>query len=154
MSRLIVYERQGIWAAALRAEMGDRAGELRQTRGRDDCWQELRAAPTSLVIFELDPRRGGPKSLGSFAAAGLGVSPRGGNRRRPARQRALGAGGARAGGDLVHRIASTAGGVASVDEAIFRRAAPRPGRARLREQIAARDSLGERQMPGITTITR
>lgn len=54
-ARLIVCERSGRWASALRRTAGEPAFAIRETRNWDDAWTELEAAPASLVVRELAP---------------------------------------------------------------------------------------------------
>ena len=50
---LILLERTGCWAAALRRELGDAPVRLIETRSFGECWQQLAAAPAALVAWEL-----------------------------------------------------------------------------------------------------
>ena len=50
---LILLERTGGWAGALRRELGERPVRLVETRSFDECWQQLAAAPAALVAWEL-----------------------------------------------------------------------------------------------------
>lgn len=52
---LIVCERSGRWAVALRAALADAAvgPRVRETRSLADCWQELARRPSSFVVAEL-----------------------------------------------------------------------------------------------------
>lgn len=51
-ARLIVCEKRGGWAAALRRELSERVFE---TRSLTACWRELAAWPQSFLIWELTP---------------------------------------------------------------------------------------------------
>lgn len=53
LPRLIVCERKGRWAAALRIHGGMAASEMVETRSLFDCGNELRAHPSSFVVVEL-----------------------------------------------------------------------------------------------------
>jgi len=50
MNRLIVCERTGRWATALRREL---SGPIRQTRSLSQCWKELSAAGAGFAVVEL-----------------------------------------------------------------------------------------------------
>lgn len=52
-ARLIVCERSGSWAVALRREMAATAIRVDETRSVAECWELLARAPASLVIVEL-----------------------------------------------------------------------------------------------------
>jgi hypothetical protein len=52
-ARLIVCERAGRWAAALRRELIDSDTLLQETRTATDCWHALREAPGSFLVVEL-----------------------------------------------------------------------------------------------------
>ncbi len=52
-ARLIVCERTGRWAVALRRELDGLTREARETRSLAECWQLLEAAPASFVVVEL-----------------------------------------------------------------------------------------------------
>ncbi|MBN2580123.1 MAG: hypothetical protein JXB10_14125 [Pirellulales bacterium] len=56
-SRLLVCERTGRWAAALRRELADSGLRVWELRTWDDCDSELAAAPASFLVLELAPRR-------------------------------------------------------------------------------------------------
>ncbi len=58
LPRLIVCERKGRWAAALRVHGGVPAGAMVETRSLPDCAAELRAHPRSFVLLELSARNG------------------------------------------------------------------------------------------------
>ena len=49
---IILCERTGRWARALRRELGDFDVSITETRGMSDCRQELTAAPASVVAIE------------------------------------------------------------------------------------------------------
>jgi hypothetical protein len=51
-TRVIVCERRGLWAQALRRELRDFATAMAETRSLTECQQELRAAPSSVVVIE------------------------------------------------------------------------------------------------------
>jgi DNA-binding NarL/FixJ family response regulator len=55
VSRLIVLERDGHWAAALRRELDDAAVRIVETRSWDEVWQLLGQSPSALVAAELSP---------------------------------------------------------------------------------------------------
>ncbi len=50
---LIVLERDGHWAAALRRELDEKAIRLVEARSWDECWQRLAEQPSALVVAEL-----------------------------------------------------------------------------------------------------
>jgi hypothetical protein len=50
---LIVLERDGHWAAALRLAMGDAVVPLVEIRSWDECWPRLEKRPSALVAVEL-----------------------------------------------------------------------------------------------------
>lgn len=52
-ARLIVCERTGRWAAAIRHELKGSGVRVWETRGLDDCWNELANSPASFVVLEL-----------------------------------------------------------------------------------------------------
>ncbi len=52
-ARLIVCERTGRWAVALRRELAEAGIRVWETRTPDDCWQELAESPASFVVLEL-----------------------------------------------------------------------------------------------------
>jgi DNA-binding NarL/FixJ family response regulator len=52
-SRLIVLERDGHWAAALRREFDEAAVRITETRSWDEMWQLLAQSPGELVAAEL-----------------------------------------------------------------------------------------------------
>jgi hypothetical protein len=54
--RVIVCERGGAWAVALRRELGEAAPGVHQTNSLADCWDALAAAPASLLVVELTAR--------------------------------------------------------------------------------------------------
>ena len=57
-ARLIVCERTGRWAIALRRELAGAGVRVWETRTLDDCWNELAASPASFVVLELSRDRG------------------------------------------------------------------------------------------------
>jgi hypothetical protein len=52
-ARLIVCERTGRWAVALRRELAEAGIRVWETRTLADCWTELAESPVSLVVLEL-----------------------------------------------------------------------------------------------------
>jgi len=52
-ARLIVCERTGRWAIALRRELAEVGVRVWETRSVDDCWHELARSPASFVVLEL-----------------------------------------------------------------------------------------------------
>jgi hypothetical protein len=50
---LIVCERDGRWAAALRRELARPEGRLCETRSLNECWEALTRWPASFVLVEL-----------------------------------------------------------------------------------------------------
>lgn len=52
-ARLIVCERSGRWAVALRRELADAGVRISETRTLADCWSELVESPASFVVLEL-----------------------------------------------------------------------------------------------------
>jgi hypothetical protein len=52
-ARLIVCERTGRWAVALRAEVAGAGVRVWETRTLDDCWRELAESPASFLVLEL-----------------------------------------------------------------------------------------------------
>ena len=52
-ARLIVCERTGRWAVALRRELADAGVRVWETRTLADCWNELAESPASFVVLEL-----------------------------------------------------------------------------------------------------
>ncbi len=52
-TRLIVCERSGRWAIALRHELTGVGVRVWETRALDDCWDELAQSPASMVVLEL-----------------------------------------------------------------------------------------------------
>ena len=52
-ARLIVCERTGRWAVALRRELADAGVRVWETRTLADCWSELAESPASFVVLEL-----------------------------------------------------------------------------------------------------
>lgn len=59
-ARLIVCERTGRWAAALRRELSGAGVRVWETRTLADCWNELAESPASFVVLELDRGVVGP----------------------------------------------------------------------------------------------
>ena len=53
-TRLIVCERTGRWAAALRMELAEAGVRVWETRSLAECWETLSAAPGNFVVVELD----------------------------------------------------------------------------------------------------
>ncbi len=53
--RLIVCERSGTWAAALRRELSAAGISLGETRSLAECWESLAAAAASFLLVELTP---------------------------------------------------------------------------------------------------
>ena len=51
--RLIVCERSGQWAVALRRELARGDVRVHETRGLAECWQMLARCPSSFVVAEL-----------------------------------------------------------------------------------------------------
>ena len=51
--RLMVCERSGPWAAALRRELAEAGVRVWETRSLAECWESLAAAPASFLIVEL-----------------------------------------------------------------------------------------------------
>ena len=62
VARLIVCERAGRWAVALRRELADAGVRVWETRTRSDCREELAHSPASFVVVELGENL--PKLLG------------------------------------------------------------------------------------------
>jgi DNA-binding response OmpR family regulator len=54
--RLLVCERTGQWATALRRELAESGLRVRELRSFDDCEAELADAPASFLVLELTPR--------------------------------------------------------------------------------------------------
>ena len=52
-ARLIVCERTGRWAVALRSELAGAGARVWETRLLDDCWSELANSPASFLVLEL-----------------------------------------------------------------------------------------------------
>jgi PleD family two-component response regulator len=52
-ARLLVCERTGRWAVALRRELAEAGVRVWETRTLDDCCQELAESPASFVILEV-----------------------------------------------------------------------------------------------------
>ena len=53
LARLIVCERTGCWAVALRRELADAGVRVWETRTLADCFDELAESPASFVVLEL-----------------------------------------------------------------------------------------------------
>jgi hypothetical protein len=58
-AKLIVCERSGRWAVALRRELGEAGVRVWETRTLADCRDELLASPASFAVIELQPNVGG-----------------------------------------------------------------------------------------------
>ena len=52
-SPLILLERTGSWAAALRRALGETPVRLIETRSLAECWQQLATAPAATLVWEL-----------------------------------------------------------------------------------------------------
>lgn len=52
-ARLIICERTGRWAVALRRELAEAGVRIWETRTLADCWAELDVSPASFVVLEL-----------------------------------------------------------------------------------------------------
>jgi len=52
-ARIIVCEKTGSWAAALRGVLSATQHCVRETRSLAECWRELEQSPASLVALEL-----------------------------------------------------------------------------------------------------
>jgi len=52
-ARLVVCERTGRWAVALRRELAGAGVRLREARNLADCWEGLAASPASFLVIEL-----------------------------------------------------------------------------------------------------
>ncbi len=55
VARLIVCERSGRWAVAMRRELVADGIRVHETRSLAECWEVLAAAPGSFVVVELTP---------------------------------------------------------------------------------------------------
>lgn len=53
--RLIVCERSGEWAVALRRELGEAGPRVYETRSLPECWQSLAGHEASFLLLELSP---------------------------------------------------------------------------------------------------
>jgi hypothetical protein len=53
LARLIVCERTGSWAVALRREVAEAGIRVWETRTLPDCWSELARSPASFLVLEL-----------------------------------------------------------------------------------------------------
>ncbi len=51
--RLLVCERSGQWAGALRRELAQSGVPLGETRSLAECWEALAASPASFLVVEL-----------------------------------------------------------------------------------------------------
>ncbi|MGD0882086.1 MAG: hypothetical protein ABSB09_11015 [Acidimicrobiales bacterium] len=58
-ARLLVCERTGRWAVALRRELAEAGVRVWETRTLDDCLQELAESPASFVILHLESNAAG-----------------------------------------------------------------------------------------------
>jgi hypothetical protein len=52
-ARLVVSERSGRWAVAVRRELAGAGVRVWETRSLADCWDELAKSPASFLIMEL-----------------------------------------------------------------------------------------------------
>ena len=52
-ARLLVCERTGCWAVALRRELAEAGVRVWETRTLADCFEELAESPASFVVLEL-----------------------------------------------------------------------------------------------------
>ncbi len=52
-ARLIVCEKRGKWAVALRARLAENQTRLLETRSLDECWHELERRPCSFLAVEV-----------------------------------------------------------------------------------------------------
>ena len=64
--RLLVCERGGQWAGALRRELAPSGVEVHETRSLAECWDALAASPASFLVVELT-RAGAEELLGRLA---------------------------------------------------------------------------------------
>jgi hypothetical protein len=77
--RLLICERTGLWASALRRELAESGLPLREIRVLEDCAAELAAAPDSFLVLELQSNRIAallgalPRWLASYPAARAAV---------------------------------------------------------------------------------
>jgi hypothetical protein len=55
-ARVVVCERTGHWAVALRRLLAPAGRRVYQTPSWEDCWDELRRSPASAVVLELTPQ--------------------------------------------------------------------------------------------------
>ncbi len=53
--RLVVCERSGTWAAALRRELAEAGVGVGETRSLAECWESLAASAASFLVVELTP---------------------------------------------------------------------------------------------------
>ena len=53
LGRILVCEKTGQWAVALRRVLGDTDHPVHETRSLAECWAQLSQHPASLVVFEL-----------------------------------------------------------------------------------------------------
>ena len=63
---MLVCERDGRWAVALRQELPRPEVRVHQTRSVDECWESLARWPASFVVVELT-RTNAPALLGRIA---------------------------------------------------------------------------------------
>ena len=66
-ARVIVCERQGKWAVALRRELAAESVCLSETRTLSDSWELLRQSPASFLVLELTPTNVDPLLAGMLA---------------------------------------------------------------------------------------
>ncbi|MBC8868552.1 MAG: hypothetical protein H8E44_04005 [Planctomycetes bacterium] len=57
-ARILVCEKTGSWAAALRRVLSSTQHRVRETRSLAECWRELEQGPASLVALELTRENG------------------------------------------------------------------------------------------------
>lgn len=53
LASLILLERTGAWAVALRRVLGATPVQVIETRSLAECWQQLAMAPTATLVWEL-----------------------------------------------------------------------------------------------------
>lgn len=53
-SQLILCEKRGDWAVAFRRALPELAERIRETRSCDECWDELKTAPASIVAVAVE----------------------------------------------------------------------------------------------------
>ncbi|MEN6458886.1 MAG: hypothetical protein ABFC63_08140 [Thermoguttaceae bacterium] len=78
-ARLIVCERTGRWAIALRRELADAGVRVWETRTLAGCLEEMAASPASFVVLEIDSEPSGVLQLlarqqRDFPAARLAIA--------------------------------------------------------------------------------